>query len=49
MEQLLTAENSLAQTRRDRLVALAQFYKALGGGWQGADAATGASMPAATR
>jgi multidrug efflux system outer membrane protein len=49
MEQLLTAENSLAQTRRDRLVALAQFYKALGGGWQGSDAATGAGVPAATR
>jgi multidrug efflux system outer membrane protein len=49
MEQLLTAENSLAQTRRDRFVALAQFYKALGGGWQGSDAATSASMPAATR
>src|SRR4029077_3891760 len=49
MEQLLTAENALAQTRRDRLVGLAQFYKALGGGWQGSDAATGASTPAPMR
>jgi multidrug efflux system outer membrane protein len=49
MEQLLTAENALAQTRRDRLVELAQFYKALGGGWQESDAATGASTPAARR
>jgi outer membrane protein TolC len=48
MEQLLIAENALEQKRRDRLVELAQFYKALGGGWQGPDAATGA-IPAATR
>jgi multidrug efflux system outer membrane protein len=34
MEQLLTAENNVASTRRDRLVALVQFYRALGGGWQ---------------
>ncbi len=33
MQQLLTAENELAQTRRDRLVSLAQLYRALGGGW----------------
>jgi len=33
MEQALAAENSLAQTRRDRLVALVSFYRALGGGW----------------
>jgi outer membrane protein, multidrug efflux system len=42
MEQLLIAENALAQTRRDRLVGLAQFYKALGGGWQVSAAETGA-------
>ena len=42
MEQLFIAENALVQTRRDRLVGLAQFYKALGGGWQGSDAAKGA-------
>ena len=34
MEQLLTAENNVARTRRDRLVELVQFYRALGGGWQ---------------
>ncbi|HVT61711.1 MAG TPA: efflux transporter outer membrane subunit [Thermoanaerobaculia bacterium] len=34
IQQLLGAENALAQTRHDRLVALVNFYKALGGGWQ---------------
>ncbi len=34
MEQLLAAENNVARTRRDRLVELVQFYRALGGGWQ---------------
>jgi multidrug efflux system outer membrane protein len=34
MEQELAAENNLARTHRDRLVALVQFYRALGGGWQ---------------
>jgi multidrug efflux system outer membrane protein len=34
MEQLLAAENALARTRRDRLVALVQLYRALGGGWE---------------
>ena len=34
MQQLLSGENVLARTHRDRLVALVQFYKALGGGWQ---------------
>ena len=33
LQQLFQAENSLAGTRRDHLVALAQFYEALGGGW----------------
>jgi outer membrane protein, multidrug efflux system len=28
------AELSLAQTRRNELLALVQLYKALGGGWQ---------------
>ena len=32
-EQLLAAETSVAQTRRDRLVALVDLYRALGGGW----------------
>lgn len=31
---LFNAELSLAQTRRDELLALVQLYKALGGGWQ---------------
>src|SRR5215813_11701411 len=31
---LFAAELSLAQTRRNELLALVQLYKALGGGWQ---------------
>jgi multidrug efflux system outer membrane protein len=31
---LFSAELSLAQTRRNELLALVQLYKALGGGWQ---------------
>jgi multidrug efflux system outer membrane protein len=34
LEQLLAAENNLARIHRDRLTALVQFYRALGGGWQ---------------
>jgi multidrug efflux system outer membrane protein len=34
MQNLLAAENGLAQTRHDRLVSLVNLYKALGGGWQ---------------
>ncbi len=33
-QQQLDAENSLAQTRFDRLASLVQLYKALGGGWR---------------
>jgi multidrug efflux system outer membrane protein len=33
LQQLFLSENSLTQTRRDRLLSLAQFYEALGGGW----------------
>jgi multidrug efflux system outer membrane protein len=33
MQQLFIAENNRARTRRDRLVALVQLYRALGGGW----------------
>jgi outer membrane protein, multidrug efflux system len=33
MERLLAAQNALSQTRRDRLVALVELYRALGGGW----------------
>ncbi|HYI10916.1 MAG TPA: efflux transporter outer membrane subunit [Thermoanaerobaculia bacterium] len=35
MQQLFTAQNNLARTRRDRLIALVQLYRALGGGWEG--------------
>jgi len=37
-QQLFPAENSLAQTRFERLAALVQLYKALGGGWRLSDA-----------
>jgi multidrug efflux system outer membrane protein len=33
MQQLFTAQSNLERTRRDRLVALVQLYRALGGGW----------------
>jgi len=46
LQQLFQTENSLAETRRDRLVALAQFYEALGGGWPIAPSAgEGAAAP----
>jgi multidrug efflux system outer membrane protein len=32
-QQLFPAENALAQTRRDELLALVALYRALGGGW----------------
>ena len=32
-EQLFAAETTLAQTRRDRLLAMVDLYRALGGGW----------------
>ncbi|MCB1900849.1 efflux transporter outer membrane subunit [Cognatazoarcus halotolerans] len=35
---LLTTEDSLASAEGDRLTALVQLYKALGGGWSAADA-----------
>lgn len=31
---LLSAELSVAQTRRDELLSFVQLYRALGGGWQ---------------
>jgi outer membrane protein, multidrug efflux system len=34
MQQLYAAENAVARTRRDRLVAVVRFYRALGGGWE---------------
>jgi multidrug efflux system outer membrane protein len=44
LQQVLVAETVLAQTRRDRLVALTSFYKALGGGWQAPPSASPASI-----
>jgi len=32
-QQLFPAEDALAQTERDQLVAVVNLYKALGGGW----------------
>src|SRR6266436_6350661 len=37
-QQLYPAQNTLAQIRRNRLVAYVQLYKALGGGWSLSDA-----------
>jgi multidrug efflux system outer membrane protein len=37
-QQLYPAQNTLAQIRRNRLLAYAQLYKALGGGWHLSDA-----------
>lgn len=42
-EQLLAAETSLAQIRRDRLIAVVDLYRALGGAW--GDAATPPAPP----
>jgi multidrug efflux system outer membrane protein len=36
-QQLFPAENSLAQTQLEQLVAIVDLYRALGGGWQLAD------------
>jgi len=36
-QQLFPAENQLAQTRRDQLLATVALYKALGGGWSADD------------
>ena len=44
LQQVLVAETVLAQTRRDRLVALTSFYKALGGGWQPPESTSPASI-----
>jgi multidrug efflux system outer membrane protein len=40
-QQLFPAEISLAQTRRDQLVAVVNLYRALGGGWQAEERAPG--------
>jgi outer membrane protein, multidrug efflux system len=46
-ENLLNAENLQAQVRHDRLVALADLYKALGGGWQTTETTESPAKPAA--
>jgi multidrug efflux system outer membrane protein len=38
-QQLFPAEDALAQTQRDQLVAVVNLYKALGGGWSAVDQA----------
>ena len=38
-QQLFSAQNTLAQIRRDRLLACVRLYKTLGGGWSLTDAA----------
>jgi multidrug efflux system outer membrane protein len=43
MQQLFVVENALARTRHDRLVALVDLYRALGGGWSGGAAAAAAT------
>lgn len=43
-EQLLAAETSVAQIRRDRLIALVDLYRALGGGWEAQPAASSAGQ-----
>ena len=40
-QQLFPAENNLAQTQLNRLTAVIQLYKALGGGWNLPDGAWG--------
>ncbi len=37
-EQLFPAEDALAQTQRDQLIATVNLYRALGGGWNLPDA-----------
>jgi multidrug efflux system outer membrane protein len=44
-QQLFPAEISLARTHLDQLVAVANLYKALGGGWQAEAAAAPAPAP----
>jgi multidrug efflux system outer membrane protein len=44
-EQLLAAETSVAQTRRDRLIAMVDLYRALGGGWSDTTPAASAPPP----
>jgi multidrug efflux system outer membrane protein len=47
MNLLFPAQNKLEQVRLQRLVALAEFYKALGGGWQVEEAQAAAAADSA--
>lgn len=44
-QELFPAENALAQTRRDELLALVAVYRALGGGWSDASPAPEVPSP----
>ena len=48
-QQLYPAQNTLAQIRRNRLLAYVQLYKALGGGWSLTDAEWTGQAGATTR
>ena len=48
-QQLYPAQNTLAQIRRNRLLAYVQLYKALGGGWSLTDAEWAGQGAATTR
>jgi len=48
-QQLYPAQNTLAQIRRNRLLAYVQLYKALGGGWSLTDAEWTSQDEARTR
>lgn len=45
-QELFPAENDLARIERDRLLAVVQLYRALGGGWTDAPAVEGELRPA---
>ena len=46
-QQLVPAENALAQTELDRRLVIVQLYHALGGGWHLSDADWGGPPPGA--
>ncbi len=47
-QQLFPAEDALAQTQRDQLIAVVNLYKALGGGWSGTEGTQAAPVASAT-
>ena len=48
LQQLYPAQRTLAQIRRNRLIAYVQLYKALGGGWNLTDGQWAAQNEPAT-